>query len=57
MANPEDDLHLKNDRELMLAQVKSQYRTERYIERIKNNVIFWFYLGLVGFVIFIFSLL
>lgn len=57
MAKPEDDLHLKNDRELMLMQVKSQLRTERSIDRIKNNVVFYFYLGLVGFVIFVLSTL
>ena len=41
------DLKNKSDRELLQMQVESVQKAEKNIERIKDNVIFYFYLGLI----------
>ena len=53
MAKEKQTLQDKSDRELMILQLESIRRTERDIERIKNNVIFYFYAGLIAFILFI----
>lgn len=51
----EEDLSKKTQQELMVTLVKSQLKTEKHTERIKDNVLFYFYLGLVVIIVAIFK--
>jgi hypothetical protein len=51
----EENLNAKNQQELMVMLVKSQLKTEKHTERIRDNVLFYFYMGLLVILFFIFK--
>ena len=51
-----DDLSQKTQQELMVMLIESQLKTEKHTDRILNNVLFYFYAGLIGFIFYVFSM-
>jgi hypothetical protein len=51
----QENLTGKSQQELMIMLVESQLKSEKFMERILNNVLFYFYIGIFGFIFYIFS--
>jgi hypothetical protein len=52
---PFADLSNKTEKELLILQTQAILESEKHINRIKDNVLFYFYVGLIGIIVFLLS--